>query len=217
MKINHQLALDRELARIEASGQRPRLLLHSCCAPCSSYCLEYLTRYFDIVAYYYNPNIAPEDEFRRRLAELERLAAALPRAGSIEVLPGVYDPERFYALARGLEDAPEGGARCARCFRLRLESAAQTAAETGCDYFTTTLTISPLKDAQLLNAIGVELSGRYGVPWLPSDFKKRNGYRRSCELSAQYGLYRQDYCGCVYSRLERERQKAARENVTQLT
>ena len=209
MKINYQRALEQELARIEQSGSRPRLLLHSCCAPCSSYCLEYLTHYFDIVAYYYNPNIAPEAEFRHRLAELERLAAAMRGDGRIEVLAGAYEPERFYAAARGLEDAPEGGERCARCFRLRLESAARTAAEQRCDYFTTTLTISPLKDAQLLNAIGGEMGERFGVPWLPSDFKKRNGYRRSCELSALYGLYRQDYCGCIYSRLERERQKAA--------
>ena len=209
MKINHQLALERELARIEASGRRPRLLLHSCCAPCSSYCLEYLTRWFDLVVYYYNPNISPAAEFEHRLAELCRLVGELPLAGGVEVVAGPYEPERFYALAKGLEDAPEGGERCERCFRLRLESAARAALEHGCDYFTTTLTISPLKDAQLLNAIGGEFSQRFGVPWLPSDFKKKNGYKRSCELSAQYGLYRQDYCGCVYSRLARERQLAA--------
>lgn len=217
MKVNYQQALERELARIAESGDRPRLLLHCCCAPCSSYCLEYLTRSFDIVAYYYNPNIAPEAEFRHRLAELERLAAELPHEGRIEVVPGEYEPERFLALARGLEDVPEGGARCERCFRLRLEAAARAALEHGCDRFTTTLTISPLKNAARINAIGGELGERFGVPWLPSDFKKRNGYRRSCELSAQYGLYRQDYCGCAFSRLERERKKAERENVTQLT
>ena len=209
MKINHQLALERELARITESGRRPRLLLHSCCAPCSSYCMEYLTRYFDLVVYYYNPNISPEAEFAHRLSELRRLVSELPREGAIEVVPGPYEPEKFYALAKGLEDAPEGGERCERCFRLRLEEAAKAAAALGCDYFTTTLTISPLKDAQLLNAIGGEFSQRFGVPWLPSDFKKKNGYKRSCELSAEYGLYRQDYCGCVYSRLERERQKAS--------
>ena len=208
MKINHQLALERELARIAESGRRPRLLLHSCCAPCSSYCMEYLTRYFDLVVYYYNPNISPREEFEHRLSELRRLVSELPHEGAIEVIPGPYEPERFYALAKGLEDAPEGGERCERCFRLRLEAAARAAIEQGCDYFTTTLTISPLKDAQLLNAIGGEFSQRFGVPWLPSDFKKKNGYKRSCELSTEYGLYRQDYCGCVYSRLERERQKS---------
>lgn len=207
MKINYQRELDRLLEGIRATGERPRLLLHSCCAPCSSYCLEYLTEYFDIVAYYYNPNIAPAEEFERRLGELRRLAAALPRKGSLEVVAGAYEPERFYALAKGLEDAQEGGERCERCFRLRLEAAAQKAAELQCDYFTTSLTISPLKDAQLLNAIGGEMSAAFGVPWLPSDFKKREGYKRSCELSRQYGLYRQDYCGCVYSRIAREKQK----------
>ncbi len=217
MNVNYQILLERELARIADAGRRPRLLLHACCAPCSSYCLEYLTAYFDIVVYYYNPNIAPAAEFEHRLAELCRLADELPREGGVEVVAGAYEPEKFYALAKGLEDAPEGGERCRRCFRLRLESAARKAAELGCDYFTTTLTISPLKDAQLLNAIGKEFGEAVGVPWLPSDFKKRNGYRRSCELSREYGLYRQDYCGCVYSCLERERQRAAKENVTQLT
>ena len=207
-RVNHQLLLERELARIEASGRRPRLLLHSCCAPCSSYCMEYLTRWFDLVVYYYNPNISPVAEFEHRLAELRRLVAEMP-LGSVEIIPGVYDPERFFEIAKGLEHAPEGGERCERCFRLRLESAAEKARELGCDYFTTTLTISPLKDAQKLNAIGGELSEAFGVPWLPSDFKKRNGYKRSCELSTEYGLYRQDYCGCVFSKRERDRRNGA--------
>ncbi|MBR0368388.1 MAG: epoxyqueuosine reductase QueH [Clostridia bacterium] len=200
MKVNYQIALERELQRIADSGRRPRLLLHSCCAPCSSYVLEYLNRAFDIAVYYYNPNIAPAEEFEHRVAEQIRLAEALPHAGHIEVIRGEYDPRAFYDAVRGHEDDPEGGARCERCFRLRLAQTARLAAERGDDYFTTTLTISPLKDAQLINLIGMELSKDAGVPWLPCDFKKKNGYKRSCELSEIYGLYRQDYCGCVFSR-----------------
>ena len=205
MKVNHQIELERALARIAESGRRPRLLLHCCCAPCSSYVLEYLTPAFDIDAFYYNPNIAPRDEFDRRAAELERLAASLPHENALRVIVGDYDAEAFTAMCRGFEDAPEGGARCERCFRMRLGASAKKARETGCEWFTTTLTISPMKDAQLLNAIGMELAEREGVRWLCSDFKKRNGYKRSCELSAQYGLYRQDYCGCVFSKRERDR------------
>lgn len=200
MKINYQIEMERELARIAASGARPRLLLHSCCAPCSSAVLERLTQSFDIAVFYYNPNIAPAGEFQRRALEQRRLIDALPRAGRIEYIPGEYDPEAFYEACRGHEDDPEGGERCARCFRLRLSRTAALAAERGDDYFATTLTISPLKDAQRLNAIGMALAGEAGVRWLPADFKKKDGYRRSCALSEQYGLYRQDYCGCVFSR-----------------
>ena len=209
MKQNYQLELERELARIEASGVRPRLLLHSCCAPCSSYVLEYLNHWFDIDLFFYNPNIAPREEFDRRVAELVRLAASLPHEGRFEVIPGPYEAEAFMAACKGHEDDPEGGARCERCFRLRLGKAARLAAERGSDYFATTLTISPLKNAQLLNGIGGELAAQFGVPWLYSDFKKKNGYKRSCELSALYGLYRQDYCGSVFSRRERDARAAA--------
>ena len=204
MKINYQLEMERELARIAESGRRPRLLLHSCCAPCSSYVLECLNRAFDIDIFYYNPNISPREEFDRRVAELQRLVAQLPHENDMRVIVGDYDNDAFMAMCRGHEDEPEGGARCERCFRMRLGEAAKLAARLGSDYFTTTLTISPLKDAQLLNAIGLELAGRVGVPWLCSDFKKKNGYKRSCELSAEYGLYRQDYCGCVFSKRERD-------------
>ena len=204
MKINYQLEMERELARIAESGRRPRLLLHSCCAPCSSYVLECLNRAFDIDIFYYNPNISPREEFDRRVAELQRLVARLPHENDMRVIVGDYDNDAFMAMCRGHEDDPEGGARCERCFRMRLGEAAKLAARLGSDYFTTTLTISPLKDAQLLNAIGLELAGRVGVPWLCSDFKKKNGYKRSCELSAEYGLYRQDYCGCVFSKRERD-------------
>lgn len=208
MKVNYQIEMERELARIGASGRRPRLLLHACCAPCGSYVLEALNRAFDIDIYYYNPNIAPRAEFDRRAAEIERLAAQMPHVNDFRVIVGEYDNEVFTEMCRGHEDDPEGGARCALCFRMRLEAAAKLAAQLGDDYFTTSLTISPLKDAQLLNAIGVEMGRGAGVQWLFSDFKKKNGYKRSCELSREYGLYRQDYCGCVYSRQERDARAA---------
>ena len=202
MKVNYQIEMERELERIARSGETPRLLLHSCCAPCSSYVLEALNPAFDIDVYYYNPNIAPRDEYDRRVEELERLAARIPHENALRVTVGDYDNEAFMAMCRGHERDREGGERCELCFRMRLGEAAKQAARMGCDYFTTSLTISPLKDAQLLNAIGMEMGRREGVAWLPSDFKKKNGYKRSCELSREYGLYRQDYCGCVFSRRE---------------
>ena len=207
MKINYQLAMERELAEIARRERRPRLLLHSCCAPCSSAVLERLTDWFDLTVFYYNPNIAPEEEFLRRAEEQRRLIAELPHAHEIQFRCGEYESEAFEAMARGLEDMPEGGERCTRCFRLRLGKTAALAAREGFDYFTTTLSISPLKDAQRLNAIGGELAEQFGVSYLFSDFKKKNGYKRSCELSLQYGLYRQDYCGCRFSQMEREKKK----------
>ena len=207
MKINYQIEMERELARIQADGRRPRLLLHSCCAPCSSFVLERLMNVFDLTVFYYNPNIAPKEEFLRRVEEQQRLIDAMPHERPIDLIQGEYDDRAFYELARGHEQDPEGGERCTACFRLRLGKTAEVAAQGGFDYFTTTLSISPLKDAQRLNAIGAALSAETGVPYLFSDFKKRNGYKRSCELSAQYGLYRQDYCGCIYSRMERDRRQ----------
>ena len=207
MKINYQLEMEKEIRRIQNSGRRSRLLLHSCCAPCSSAVLERLTEIFDITVFFYNPNIAPEAEFTHRVEEQARFIAEMPKQGTIDLIRGEYDDKTFYALAKGLEDVSEGGERCTRCFRLRLGKTAQLAKEHQFDYFTTTLSISPLKDAQRLNAIGAELAQQFGVPYLFSDFKKKNGYRRSCELSAEYGLYRQDYCGCVYSKMARENQK----------
>lgn len=207
MKINYQIEMERELARIQADGRRPRLLLHSCCAPCSSFVLERLMNVFDLTVFYYNPNIAPREEFLRRVEEQQRLIDAMPHERPIDLIQGEYDDRAFYELARGHEQDPEGGERCTACFRLRLGKTAEVAAQGGFDYFTTTLSISPLKDAQRLNAIGAALSAETGVPYLFSDFKKRNGYKRSCELSAQYGLYRQDYCGCIYSRMERDRRQ----------
>lgn len=200
MKRNYQIEMERELRRIAEAGVRPRLLLHACCAPCSSAVLERLTGAFDIAVFYYNPNIAPKREFQLRADELRRLIAEMPRQNAIDMIQGGYDWDAFREIARGLEGAPEGGERCERCFRMRLGEAARVAAEGGFDYFTTTLSVSPHKDAQLLNAIGAELSGQCGVRYLFSDFKKKDGYRRSCALSAEYGLYRQDYCGCPFSR-----------------
>ena len=182
MKVNYQLEMERVLKRLAQEERRPHLLLHSCCAPCSSYVLECLNRAFDITIFYFNPNIAPAEEFEHRVAEQIRLANELPHEGTIDVIRGEYRPETFYEAVRGHEDDPEGGDRCAICFRLRLAETARLAARRGDDFFATTLSISPLKDAQLLNAIGLELAEGAGVPWLPADFKKKNGYRRSCEL-----------------------------------
>ncbi|MDE7234763.1 MAG: epoxyqueuosine reductase QueH [Ruminiclostridium sp.] len=197
---NYQKLLDKKLSELQERGEVPSLLLHCCCAPCSSYVLEYLTEYFRITAFYFNPNITEKAEYRKRAAELKRLLSEMNAVHPIEFLEGEYAPSRFFEIAKGLEDAPEGGERCFRCYRLRLAEAADTAKAGGYDFFTTTLSISPLKNAEKLNAIGAEESERVGVPYLFSDFKKREGYKRSIVLSAQYGLYRQNYCGCVYSR-----------------
>lgn len=202
---NYQRELDHILAGL-TRGQK-RLFLHSCCAPCSSYVLEYLSVYFQVTVFYYNPNISFEEEYRHRLAEQKHLIACFNREGvgfPIRIVEGEYLPERFFGMARGLENCPEGGERCEGCFRLRLEETARQAQAAEADYFATTLSISPLKNAPLLNRVGEELASTYGVPWLPSDFKKKNGYKRSVELSARYELYRQNYCGCLFSRREGE-------------
>ena len=199
---NYQKELDKLIAGL--NGRRPTLLLHACCAPCSSYVLEYLSRYFQITLFFYNPNIAPESEYRYRVSEVKRLVAEMLPDSDVTVVEGRYDPERFAQAVRGLEGEPEGGKRCRVCFRLRLEEAARQAQALGCEFFTTTLSISPLKNARALNEIGEELAPIYQTRYLVSDFKKREGYKRSIQLSAEYQLYRQDYCGCVYSKLERE-------------
>ena len=208
-RINYQKELDKVINRLEQQGRVPRLLLHSCCAPCSSYVLEYLSRYFEITVFYYNPNIYPPEEFGKRVEEQKRLIAQLPAEHPISFLDGPYEPERFYEMARGLEQVPEGGERCFKCYRLRLTETAEMARAGKYDYFTTTLSISPLKNAEKLNEIGGQLAKDYGVDYLYSDFKKRNGYKRSTELSREYGLYRQDYCGCVFSMRERRAQQEA--------
>lgn len=205
--MNYQLELDKLINELQkkqtdAAYHVPRLLLHSCCAPCSSYVLEYLSQYFEITVLYYNPNIFPEEEYRKRVEEQQRLIAELPAKHSISFVEGRYQPEEFFTVAKGLEDVPEGGERCRKCFQLRLEETAKLAAEGKYDYYTTTLSISPLKNAQALNEIGQELATVYEIPYLPSDFKKRGGYQRSIELSREYELYRQNFCGCVYSMRE---------------
>lgn len=197
MKINYQLILDKEIEKNK--GRVPKLLLHSCCAPCSSYVLEYLSEYFEITVLYYNPNIYPEEEFFKRRDEQKRFIDRLPAKHPISFIGEDYESDAFYEAVKGFEKEPEGGERCFKCYRLRLEKTAQRAKEEGFDYFTTTLSISPHKRAQALNEIGGELGEKYGINYLFSDFKKKGGYKRSCELSAEYGMYRQDYCGCVFS------------------
>lgn len=202
-KINYQKELEKTLAVLAQEGRVPSLLLHGCCAPCSSYVLEYLSNYFSITMLFYNPNIDEDVEYEKRKAELLRLIDALPARHPIHVLDCAHDSNEFYDYVPNRGADHEGGESCFLCYRLRLEAAAKAAKKGGFDYFTTTLSISPLKNAGKLNEIGGELAGIYGVPYLFSDFKKKNGYKRSIELSAEYGLYRQDYCGCIFSKNER--------------
>lgn len=199
-KINYQIELDKIINNINEKA--PKLLLHSCCAPCSSYTLEYLSKYFEITVLYYNPNISPKEEFDKRFAEQERLIKAMPLTNEVGLICGEYDYNDFLKIAKGYEACREGGERCFRCYRMRLEKTAQLAKEKNFDFFCTTLSISPLKNSQKLNQIGLELAEQYGVKWLPSDFKKREGYKRSIELSREYDLYRQNFCGCVFSKEE---------------
>ncbi|NLP17049.1 MAG: epoxyqueuosine reductase QueH [Clostridiales bacterium] len=204
--MNYQIELDKIIGRIESEAilRTPKLLIHSCCAPCSSYVLEYLSNYFAITVYYYNPNIYPEEEYLRRVKEQEQLIESMEFKNPVMFMKGDYDTNKYYELIKGHEGDKEGNERCFLCYRLRLEEAARVAKEGGYEFFTTTLTISPHKDAVKLNEIGEELATSYGVLFLPSDFKKRNGYKRSIELSDKYGLYRQDYCGCVFSKRIRD-------------
>lgn len=194
---NYQRELDTIIAGL---AEAPVLFLHSCCAPCSSYVLEYLSQYFKITVFYYNPNIYPDTEYQKRVAEQKRFIGELPTKHPVSFIEGDFESARFYETVKGLEKEPEGGARCEQCFRLRLGETAKRAKEIGADYFATTLTISPMKNAKLINAIGEEIAEKENIKWLPSDFKKKNGFKRSGELSREYGLYRQDYCGCVFSR-----------------
>lgn len=213
MKENYQIILNKTIEEIQKKDTAPSLLLHSCCAPCSSYVLEYLSEYFNITILFYNPNISPEQEFIKRADELRRLISEMPLKNNVKFIEGSYDSDRFYHMSKGLEHMKEGGERCFKCYRLRLEEAAKAAKNGGFDYFTTTLSISPHKNAQILNQIGGELAAKYGVNYLFSDFKKKNGYKRSCELSEEYSLYRQNYCGCVYSRAEALEREKAKNNV----
>ena len=199
MKTNCQLELDEIIKKISERGERPSLMLHICCAPCGSYVLEYLTRYFDISLLYYNPNIYPESEYDRRLGEIEKLLSLADFGRGVELIRGEYDAQAWHEYIRGTEKEREGGARCTLCFEKRLEETARLAKERKSDWFCTTLTISPHKNAELINELGRRIGEKYGVPFLPSDFKKRDGYKRSTQLCAQYGIYRQNYCGCEYS------------------
>lgn len=190
------------MKRCEQENLRPRLLLHACCAPCSSYVIEYLSKVFDITLYFYNPNISPESEYTYRFCELSRLVEDMPEAEGVKTVLEDYTPEDFLKISKGLEHLPEGDIRCKKCYRLRLEKTAEKAKADGFDYFTTTLSISPHKNADWLNEIGKELAEKYNTEYLFSDFKKKNGYKRSIELSAKYSLYRQDYCGCAFSKAQ---------------
>ncbi|MCI9082021.1 MAG: epoxyqueuosine reductase QueH [Lachnospiraceae bacterium] len=219
MKRNYQRELEQVIQNQQKQGRIPRLFLHSCCAPCSSYVLEYLSEYFQITVFYYNPNIYPSEEYQKRVEEQKQFICQFSQNVSAErengrsfypihFTEGNFDAEKFYKMAEGLEKEPEGGERCFRCYELRLREAAEYAARLKMDYFTTTLSISPLKNAEKLNEIGERLAKEYGISYLCSDFKKKNGYKRSVELSREYGMYRQDYCGCVFSKQERESQKS---------
>ncbi len=210
---NYTKELERLIQKLQQEGKVPRLLLHACCAPCSSAVLEYLSQYFAITLLYYNPNIAPLEEYQKREAELRRLVSQMKFIHPVELLPCQYDGQAFVQAARGLEGEPEGGKRCEACFRLRLRYAAQEAARLRFDYYTTTLSISPMKNALLLNQLGEEIGREFGVAHLPSDFKKKDGYKRSVQLSKEYDLYRQDYCGCAFSKAQRQREKEEREEV----
>ena len=199
MKINYQKLTDEEIKKAALRSTAPRLLLHSCCGPCSSYVLEYLTKFFKVSLFFYNPNIFPESEYEKRLETQKKLIDAAYCKNEVELIAAEYDHSLFLGAARGLFEEKEGGARCTECFRLRMEETAKVAKEQGFDYFTTTLSVSPHKNAEVLNSVGRELSEKYGVPYLFSDFKKREGYKRSIVLSAEYELYRQEYCGCEFS------------------
>ncbi len=212
-RVDYGKILEKTLAEIGVRETKPTLLLHACCAPCSSYTLEYLSPYFrQIDVFFYNPNISPASEYETRLAELKRLTREVSYGCPITVIDGRYEPERFYEMARGLENLPEGDRRCYLCYEMRLTETARLARDGGYDYFTTTLSISPYKNAVWLNEIGTQAAAEIGGVYLTSDFKKRGGYQRSIVLSREYGLYRQDFCGCVFSKRDVEKRRLAREN-----
>ncbi|MCR5403418.1 MAG: epoxyqueuosine reductase QueH [Butyrivibrio sp.] len=217
-KRNYAKELENRIWDFQNKGEHPKLLLHACCAPCSSYCLEYLREYFDVTVFFYNPNITDGAEYKKRVEEEKRLIGEYNRqvllgifdgmnssrnAGKIDIIEGVYEPGDFYKAVAGYESCPEGGDRCRKCFELRLSETARIAKEYDFDYITTTLTISPLKNADILNEVGERAAGKEGITFLPSDFKKKDGYKRSIELSRRFGLYRQDFCGCSFSKAER--------------
>lgn len=210
MRENYSQQLSKLIEKLQKEGRTPHLLLHACCAPCSSHCLEYLSKYFRITVFYYNPNISPKEEYTLRIEEIKRFIKEFKSENEITLIEGKYELERFFQVVKGLEQEPEGGKRCEQCFKLRLSEAAKLAKELNADYYTTTLSISPLKNAELLNKIGKEEGDAIGVTHLPSDFKKKGGYARSIELSKEYNLYRQNFCGCVYSLQEAKAREAKR-------
>lgn len=199
MKTNYSKVTEQIFDEIKDKQPKSKLLLQSCCGPCSSYVLTYLTKHFDIYVYYYNPNIYPEQEYFKRLDTQKQLLDELPHDNVVNLVDCNYDHDEFLSVAKGFENEKEGGARCAKCFMLRLEKTAQKAKQLGCDYFGTTLTVSPHKNAEVINNIGLQLQQKYGVKFLVSDFKKKEGYKQSIQLSKQYGLYRQEYCGCEFA------------------
>lgn len=211
MNTNYQIEMENIIKKEQEKNHIPTLLLHSCCAPCSSYVLETLSSYFRITIFYYNPNIYPEEEYLKRKEEEKRFISEFPSKYPISFLDCDYDSKSFYEIAKGLENLKEGDKRCYLCYQLRLEKTAKEAKIQGFDYFTTTLSISPYKNSKWINEIGIQLEEKYQVPYLKADFKKKNGYKRSIELSNHYGLYRQDYCGCIYSQIERDKQR--KENI----
>ena len=198
--MNYDLEMEKQINHL---NDKKTLLLHACCAPCSSAVLERIAEYFDITILYYNPNITEKEEYEKRLQELEKFVNEI-NLDNIKVMPGRYQPEEFFEMSKGLEQEKERGKRCYQCYRLRLEETAKIAEQQNFDFFTTTLSISPYKNSKWLNEIGVDLDKKYQSTYLYADFKKKNGYKRSIELSKQYNLYRQDYCGCIYSKKEKE-------------
>jgi len=203
--INFQKELDKLINKRQEQGEIPTLLLHSCCAPCSSYVIEYLSQYFHVTVFYYNPNISELEEYKKRVKEQKRLISEFPAKYNVDFLEGTYDNENYNKMILGLEDCKEGGERCFICYDMRLRETAKVAKAGGFDYFTTTLSISPLKNSAKLNEIGHNFGIEYGIEYLLSDFKKKEGYKRSIELSKEYDLYRQNYCGCIFSKNENDR------------
>lgn len=200
MNINYSKELDALIEKNKRENVVPKLMLHACCACCASYVLEYLSEHFDIYLLYANPNITEENEYNYRLSELKRLVVEMPLLREVKVVECDYTPDEYFKAVKGLENEPERGSRCNVCFEMRLKTTAKFAKDYGCDYFATTLTISPLKNSYIINSIGEKVGESIGVSYLPTDFKKKNGYKRSIELSKKYSLYRQNYCGCIYSK-----------------
>lgn len=203
--INYQKELDKLIEKITAEAYTPSLILHSCCAPCSSYVIEYLSDFFNITVFYYNPNLYPDEEYAKRSQEQKKLIENIKTKNKVSFLQGDFEKDEFYALCKGLENEPECGLRCLKCYELRLSKTAKKAQFLNADYFATTLTISPMKRASDINNIGEKISKNLGIKYLASDFKKKNGYKRSTELSNEYGIYRQDYCGCIFSVREKSK------------